>query len=1066
MKKSISNFKSCFILVFSVFICFHIEAQVNTTTLDPNIRDNSNLDIGFNRRSDNTVWWSDNDFINLVAEMNPDVVRYPGGTQANYWDWKTGQFIPNTDKVWGSKEVLTIPAFVNALPSRTKAVYLVNMARPTPITMVDVNASDAILRSDATLNLKIADMIDAIDEFDQAGKLPYAIELGNEFYFGNIESGIFQIVEEVINGVSVFKSGWDEANNQPYESSSKKDATDISALFYLEQSRAIVSSIKAAYPTMKFVLTTTKGGTSTRDAWNNTIFDNLEINPEFASLKNDIVGVTQHHYLNENYGVQTIITDNASAKIAIAEGIQYPLDKQADYDLVPNDYKIWYTEYGEVKRIAEDTWAAGVRYGALLYSWISMGDKVGQLHYQYISDNNVLRDDVVRKLAPIGIVQKVASKAFVDMTEMQLINFDNNPISASNLPSLYGYKLKNNDKETLFIVNISDTDFTQVQFDNLISYTGQPTMTQYYSNSPSVSGVAEGSPNIISIIEDVNNSVTINKFSVTTIEVDKINITYTFDGTWTPMNPSGISTSTDNINVISGNANSSSLNISEATEANSLTISAGAKLVINTGGSLIVENFDNQGTLTIRSNSTNFGTFIPNTITNLGAVDYRRFVNPNASTAGNDLISAPLHGEIFGDFAEYQTNENVLFNNPNNISQKLFGPFDKFTNSYLLYDTDTNDANITLDAGIGYRAASIPTTNNVLVFTGNIETGTVNVPIFDTGSQFSEWNLIGNPYTANVDFEDFFNVNKSQLNTGAFQAIYGYNATTNKWTIWNQLTIDDITIREVFVPGQGFLVPSKPDDGMIIFSPDMRRTGISDDFILNRSSANSNSALAKLFMTRGAQVFNTDVYFVEGQTTGLDIGYDAGAFNGNADGLFTHLVDGNEGLEMAIQTLPFTNVDNIIVPLGVKTNQGVQLSIGLDITNSTLPNETNVYLEDTENNTWTLLNTNQYTLTPNTDITGAGRFYLHFQPETLSTSENELDQINITVNRQTLHISGIISEATQLEIFDVLGRKTFQQSLESNTLNNTIDLSSFSSGIYIVHLKNKTQTKTQKVILN
>ena len=206
--------------------------------------------------------------------------------------------------------------------------------------------------------------------------------------------------------------------------------------------------------------------------------------------------------------------------------------------------------------------------------------------------------------------------------------------------------------------------------------------------------------------------------------------TYIFDGSWTPENPSGISNSNDIINVISGNANNSTFNISEATEAHSLNISAGAKLVINTGGSMTVENFDNQGTLTIRSNSTKFGTFITDNIINNGTVDYRRYVNPNSNIGGNDLISAPLHGEDFGDFAEYQTNENIIFYNPNNSSQKLFGSFDKTTNSFLLYDTDTNDANITLDAGIGYRAASVPSTNNVMVFKGNLEIGTVEVPNF------------------------------------------------------------------------------------------------------------------------------------------------------------------------------------------------------------------------------------------------------------------------------------------------------------------------------------------------
>ena len=492
-------------------------AQTISTTLDATVRDISEVNIGFNRRSDNGTWWTDTSFKGLVSQMNPDVVRYPGGTQANYWDWREGKFLDNTDKTWNNKEILKIPGFVTALPSRTKIVYVVNMARPTPATGVSVTASEQELKSDVTLNLKIADMIAALDRFVLEGKEPYSVELGNEFYFGNEESGIFHIVE---NG-GFFYSGWDSANGQPYQSANKKDATDINALFYLQQCKIIVAAIKAQYPNIKFALTTTKGGNgnSARERWNNTIFDNLENNPEFSSLKSDIYAVTQHHYLNDNYGVQTVITDNVSAKVAIAEAIQYPIDKQADYNMVPNDFKIWYTEYGEVKGIAEETWADAVRYGALTYSWLTRGDKVNQLDFHYISDNTVVKVESPMRLAPVGIAVKQFMLATAEMTEMQQINFDTNPISVNSVLSLYGYKFKNANKETLLIINLNDNNIQNVKFDNLFTYTGTPTMTQYRSNSPWISGVAEGDSNIILNNDNVSTTFNARKFSITVIEV-------------------------------------------------------------------------------------------------------------------------------------------------------------------------------------------------------------------------------------------------------------------------------------------------------------------------------------------------------------------------------------------------------------------------------------------------------------------------------------------------------------------------------------------------------------------
>ena len=370
------------IIFFNFFTYEKVIAQT-TTSLNSTIRSKTELLIGFNRRSDQGTWWTDTSFKTLVSEMNPDIVRYPGGTQANYWDWSTGQFLDNTDKTWSNKEVLKIPEFLDALPDRTKVVYVVNMARPTPATGINVNDSEAILKSQSTLDAKIVDMINAINQFSANGKVPYAIELGNEFYFGNEESGIYHIIEDV-NGI--FYAGWDTTNNQAYQSANKKDATVINAKFYLTQCKDIVAGIKAVYPTMKFILTTTKEETNAaaRERWNTTVFDELTNNSDYTTLKSDIYAVTQHHYLDDKYGIQTVISDNATAKLAISEGIQYPIEKKSDYDLVQNNYKIWYTEYGEVKGIAEETWASGVRYAALVHSFIASGDKVGQLDYHYI----------------------------------------------------------------------------------------------------------------------------------------------------------------------------------------------------------------------------------------------------------------------------------------------------------------------------------------------------------------------------------------------------------------------------------------------------------------------------------------------------------------------------------------------------------------------------------------------------------------------------------------------------------------------------------------------------------
>ncbi len=103
--------------------------------------------------------------------------------------------------------------------------------------------------------------------------------------------------------------------------------------------------------------------------------------------------------------------------------------------------------------------------------------------------------------------------------------------------------------------------------------------------------------------------------------------------------------------------------------------------------------------------------------------------------------------------------------------------------------------------------------------------------------------------------------------------------------------------------------------------------------------------------------------------------------------MFTNLLEDHTGNDIAIQSLPYNDFNNVIVPLGVKAKAGAELSIRIDEL-STLPSNINVYLEDTQNNTLTLLNDETYTFTPTTNLNGTGRFNVHYSSKTLSVSGN------------------------------------------------------------------------------
>ncbi|WP_417876775.1 beta strand repeat-containing protein, partial [Winogradskyella sediminis] len=210
--------------------------------------------------------------------------------------------------------------------------------------------------------------------------------------------------------------------------------------------------------------------------------------------------------------------------------------------------------------------------------------------------------------------------------------------------------------------------------------------------------------------------------------------TYTFNGTWSPSNPNGAATASDDIVITSGDAS-----ISSDTAINSVTVNPGAALTVDASTTLTVTD-----AVTLESTSTSYSSLILDGAIS-GTIHYERHVNGNAglgdtnAIGDNDLVTPPLSGQTFGAFAAANSN---LLSNPVDATEKAFAIFDKTTGDYENYNTTAN-ASTVLTAGTGYRAATSNTAT--LVFTGTANSGDVTIDIDHSGPSYQEWNLIGNP---------------------------------------------------------------------------------------------------------------------------------------------------------------------------------------------------------------------------------------------------------------------------------------------------------------------------------
>ncbi len=517
---------------------------------------------------------------------------------------------------------------------------------------------------------------------------------------------------------------------------------------------------------------------------------------------------------------------------------------------------------------------------------------------------------------------------------------------------------------------------------------------------------------------------------------------------WTPNAPSG-STGADNVLIEDG-----TYTVNASVAMNDLTVSSGATVNVNKGEDVTVNgNVINNGDLILNSDSNEFASLmVTGTVT--GNVKYNRHANSNAG--GNDLIAPPVGGQSFVDFLS--NNTNVFANGTQTLF--LFGPYEKPANDYQLF---ANTESSSLDVGTGYRVAS--TDNGTFMFTGNVSTGNVNVPIQKTGTSNAKWNLIGNPYTTYISLADFLAANISELDLFS-AAVYGYDADISNgsnWAIWN-LAYSDANPGTMIAPGQGFFVSSKDGGATISFTPSMRGLGSSDDFIAGRNMP-STIGHSILRMTSPSETFETEIYFNDNTTLGLDIGYDAEHFGGAPSGfsIYSELAENNQGLDMAIQAVSESDIDgSTIIPLGVNAAQGQEIVISLESTNVTQ----DIYLEDAENNSLTHLNVADYTFTPSTNLSDTGRFYLRFG-QVLSTTTSELDRLQIygDDDLQQIVIRGLLSNETQMTLYDIQGRAILSQPLELNNTVNTINTSSYMSGVYLVQLNDGNQIITEKVIV-
>jgi hypothetical protein len=451
---------------------------------------------------------------------------------------------------------------------------------------------------------------------------------------------------------------------------------------------------------------------------------------------------------------------------------------------------------------------------------------------------------------------------------------------------------------------------------------------------------------------------------------------------------------------------------------NDLTVEPAASLIINGGGSLKVNG------------------------TSIGKITY----NVAIADTNWHLVSSPVVGEQYDD--AWVTANSIAISGV--TGNRAISTYDNTTPSAttLHWRYFTGGSTATFSEGIGY--SNLRTSAGNFSFTGTFPSGDVSPTISQNDNS---WNLLGNPYPSYIDIDAFITANTSNLH-GAYQAVYVWNGTSPITGSYNPLTTGYIN------PGQSFFVNSNLVNGTASFTEAMQshQTGV--------AFYKKNNTTINLSISDGATFKETQINYLEGKTKGLDPRFDIGMFDGTYADLrvFTHLVEGSQEIAFETQALPTTNLESIIIPLGVKANVGKEITFSLKALN--LPADIKVFLEDKQTNVYTRLDedNSNYTITLNKALNGVGRFYLHTSSKTLGVSNVDLLTVSVYSVNQKIHFLGLPVGKKIITLYNILGKKI----LEKKTIENTTSISAtnlLKGGIYLVNLKTEKGKIIHKVII-
>ena len=502
-----------------------------------------------------------------------------------------------------------------------------------------------------------------------------------------------------------------------------------------------------------------------------------------------------------------------------------------------------------------------------------------------------------------------------------------------------------------------------------------------------------------------------------------------------------------------------------------LILEPSARLSVNEGASLTIA-----GSLILNSSAANNSGSFLNVGTVTGNVVYNRTIPDDGSTQLWHYISSPV-------------------NTTGIVSEKVFYPWNEVIG-------DWGDSTSSISPGIGYTVIG----GGSISFIGSVQSSDFSVdatsPYNDvlTGNDYSSrsyvqgdgnshitrsysnyggggFNLLGNPFTSSlrisdtdgISNNDFLSANLDQFDPN-YVAVYIYNGNSYGYigssTGWSTNDPAQITGTSDVQVGQAFFILAMNDYAEFIFNREMQVHNTTVE-LLKSSGSDTRWPGIRLKVRKGETEPSTLIVYDPGMTVDLDPGYDVGFISGGADiEIYSHLpTTGN--LNYTRQALPLSGADSVIVPIGIDSRTGGDITFSADaITFKSY----RYLLEDRQAGMFIDISNREYKTTLSPETYGTGRFYLHTayagRRNTRSSGSpvNESTEVRIWTYGHDVIIKGPVNPGSLCEIFNLQGQIVLSVNLVGEEIN-TIPTNSNIRGTYIVRVSDGAEVHSTKIII-